>query len=121
MVRVSAWPVLRVVFAPGYRPWRSPHRWGFYPRAWHPWRPVTIGVYRGRTARWAHRGFHRTKVRRSAHGRNIYHNHRKTSAVSKHKSPGKPGAVHKPPAAQPGKKTGPQKKGPGPKKKPPKK
>lgn len=31
VIRIYAWPLLRVVFRPGYRVWRSPDRWGVSP------------------------------------------------------------------------------------------
>jgi hypothetical protein len=103
-IRVGAWPLLRMVFGPGYRPWRSPYRWGIWPPWWRPWRPVARSVYRSRHARWAHGRWHRTKVRHSHRARNIYHTQRRTTHLAKH-SPGSPGpgpAPHakKPPAAK---------------------
>lgn len=105
-IRVSAWPIVRVVYAPGYRVWRSPYYWGYYPRWWRPWRPVSIAVYRTRTVRWVHRGFTVTTVRRSVRAPVIYKPHRRTSTlvVHKHKT-----VVHKP-APNVGKKTAVQHK-----------
>lgn len=97
-IRVGAWPLLRAVFGPGYRPWRSPYRWGIWPPWWRPWRPVARSVYRSRHARWAHGRWHRTNVRHSYRARNIYHTHRKTTHLSKH-APGAPGPA--PPHTQP--------------------
>jgi hypothetical protein len=94
-IRVGAWPLLRAVFGPGYRPWRSPYRWGIWPPWWRPWRPVALSVYRSRHARWAHGRWHRTKVRHSHRARNIYHTHRKTTHLSMH-TPGAPPAAKKP-------------------------
>jgi hypothetical protein len=97
-IRIGAWPLLRAVFGPGYRPWRSPYRWGIWPPWWRPWRPVARSVYRSRHARWAHSQWHRTKIRHSHRARNIYHTHRKTTHLSKH-APGAPGPA--PPHPQP--------------------
>jgi hypothetical protein len=91
-VRVGAWPLLRVMFGPGYRPWRSPYRWGVWPPWWRPWRPVASSIYRSRHARWAHGRWHRTKVRHSHRARNIYHTQRRSTHLAKH-SPGAPGPV----------------------------
>jgi hypothetical protein len=113
VIRISAWPVLTVVFRPGYRPWRSPYRWRVFPPWWRPWRPVTITAYRARTARWAHRGWTRTKVRHSHRARNVYRTQRRSSPASIHKA-------QMAPAPAPAKKAAPPpKKAPAAKKKPP--
>lgn len=39
IVNVWAWPSVRFVYAPGYRPYVSPFGWRVYPRYWRPWRP----------------------------------------------------------------------------------
>ena len=84
VVRVGAWPVLGVVFRPGNRIWRSPFRWGFYPRVWRPWRPVARSTYRARHARWSHARWNRTKVRHSSRARTMTRTHRKTTTMSRH-------------------------------------
>ena len=55
IVNVWFWPSVRFVYAPGYRPWRSPWYWGYYPKYWRPWRPLSwhryhvhVKVYRPR-------------------------------------------------------------------------
>jgi hypothetical protein len=103
-IRVGAWPLLRAVFGPGYRPWRSPYRWAHWPPWWRPWRPVARSVYRSRHARWSHARWHRTTVRHSHRARNIYHTQRKTTHLAKHtpRAPGPAPAPHVkgPPAAK---------------------
>jgi hypothetical protein len=99
-VRVGAWPLLRAVFGPGYRPWRSPYRWAFWPPWWRPWHPVARSVYRSRHARWAHGRWHRTKVRHSHRARNIYHTQRRTTHLSRH-TPRAPGPAPAPRAGAP--------------------
>jgi hypothetical protein len=46
VVNVWAWPCVRFVFAPAYRPWVSPWGWRRYPVWWHPWRPLGWAAYR---------------------------------------------------------------------------
>jgi hypothetical protein len=46
VVNVWAWPCVRFVYAPGYRPWVSPWRWRYYPTWWKPWRPFGWNVWR---------------------------------------------------------------------------
>jgi hypothetical protein len=130
-IRISAWPLLRVVFRPGYRVWRSPYRWGVWPRWWSPWRPVARSTYRARRARWSTGRWNRTKVRHSSRASNIYQTQRKTTKLSKH-TPRTGGPGPAPKAAAPGPKTAApapakkpvttqQKKAPPPKKPTPKK
>jgi hypothetical protein len=62
IVHVYTWPVVRVIFLPGYRMWRSPWRWGLWPGWWRPWRPLPIATYRARHVRRS--GFRITRRRR---------------------------------------------------------
>jgi hypothetical protein len=55
VVHVHTWPVVRWVYRPGYRPYRSVYRFGAYPRWWKPYRHVTVTVYRPRISRWTGR------------------------------------------------------------------
>ena len=48
VVNVWAWPTVRYIYAPGYRVYVSPYRWGYYPRYWRPWRPLTFRVHYSR-------------------------------------------------------------------------
>lgn len=50
VVNVFPWPCVRFIYAPTYRPWRSPYRWGYYPTGWRPWRPHPFRTYRTRVA-----------------------------------------------------------------------
>ena len=45
VVNVWSWPIVRSVYAPGYRAWVSPWRWGVYPAWWRPWRPLAWRVF----------------------------------------------------------------------------
>jgi hypothetical protein len=46
-VEVSAWPIIRFIFAPTYVLWRSPWYFGYYPGYWSPWRPYYWDYYSG--------------------------------------------------------------------------
>lgn len=51
-VHIHTWPIIPWIFRPVYHPYRSAFYFGFYPRWWHPWRPVTVHVYRTHTVRY---------------------------------------------------------------------
>ena len=55
-VSVRTWPVFRVIYRPGLRPYRSPWRWMHYPKWWKPRAVVGISVYRTRKAPWLKSG-----------------------------------------------------------------
>jgi hypothetical protein len=67
-VHVHTWPIIPWIFRPVYHPYRSAFHFGFYPRWWHPWHPVTVHVYRTRTVRYTARATftvtHATRVTR---------------------------------------------------------
>ena len=48
-VHIHTWPMIRWIYRPVYRPYRSVFYFGHHPRWWRPYRPVTINVYRTRT------------------------------------------------------------------------
>jgi hypothetical protein len=80
VVNVWAWPSVRFVYAPAYRPWVSPWHYRHYPgwyRPWrvHPWRRHYIGCAPFRL-RYRPVTVHRVVV---AHG--VYRPHRHTSVV----------------------------------------
>ena len=52
VVHMHTWPIIRRIYGPGYRPYRSIYYWGHYPRWWKPYRPVTVHVYRTRTVKY---------------------------------------------------------------------
>lgn len=80
IVNVWFWPSIRFIYAPGYRVWVSPNRWGFYPRWWKPWRPYRHTVFITRCA--PHRiHFHRTPVRRVIVPHRAYASRRHTSTL----------------------------------------
>jgi hypothetical protein len=45
VVNVWAWPCVRFVYAPAYRPWVSPYRWRVYPTWYRPWRPLAWNAW----------------------------------------------------------------------------
>lgn len=45
VVNVWAWPSIRFVYGPNYKPWVSPWRWKVYPNWWRPWRPLSWAVW----------------------------------------------------------------------------
>ncbi len=50
IVNVWFWPSVRFVYAPGYRVYRSPWRWAYYPKWWSPWHPYSWRVHHSRIA-----------------------------------------------------------------------
>lgn len=80
IVNVWYWPCVRFVYAPMYRPWRSPWRWGYYPNWWRPWRPVPFYVYQPRV-RVYHVHYRRVTVHRTVVAHRVYHPHHHRSAV----------------------------------------
>ena len=49
---IAAWPVIRFMYYPGYRVWRSSWYWGYYPSYWRPWRPSYWHYYYGYHYHW---------------------------------------------------------------------
>lgn len=52
VVHIHTWPVIRWMYRPYYRPYRSAFYFGVYPRWWSPYRHVSVNVYRTRTVRY---------------------------------------------------------------------
>lgn len=50
-VHVHTWPIIGWLYRPAYRPYRSVYYYGYYPRWWRPFRPLSINVYRTRTVK----------------------------------------------------------------------
>ncbi len=78
VVNVWLWPSVRFIYAPSYRPWRSPWRWAYYPAWWRPWRPYPWHVYHPRV-RVYHVHYRVTPHHRVVHAHKIYTPRRKTS------------------------------------------
>jgi hypothetical protein len=49
---IARWPIVRIIYLPGYRVWRSSWYWGYYPVYWHPWRPLFWHYYYGYQYNW---------------------------------------------------------------------
>ena len=80
MVNVWFWPSVRFIYSPRYVVWVSPHRWGFYPRWWKPWRPYRHAIFYTRCA--PHRVYyHRTPTHRVFVARKVYSPRRHSSTL----------------------------------------
>jgi hypothetical protein len=82
---VNKTAIVVVLFAPGYRPWRSPYRWGHYPPWFRPWRPIPRATYRNRMgARYPRKAHWRsTKRRKSSRATTMHRNSRKSTSRAK--------------------------------------
>ena len=49
---IAAWPLIRYIFHPGYRVWRSSWYWGYYPTYWNPWKTHYWHYYYGYHSHW---------------------------------------------------------------------
>lgn len=79
IVNVWAWPAVRFVYAPAYRPYVSPYRWRAYPRYWRPWRPHAWRFYS--THRVFRPHFHVVRTHRVVRAHRVYVPHRRTTTV----------------------------------------
>jgi len=71
---IGAWPVIRFIYAPRYRVWRSSWYWGYYPSYWRPSRPHYWHYYYGYHNQW-HNHYY-SHYRQWDHYRcNNYHNY----------------------------------------------
>lgn len=77
IINVWGWRSVRWIYGPTYVRWRSPWRWGLYPRWWKPWRPVRWSVYHGRHVH-RHRHYHVVRVRRCGRAHGHFVNRRRT-------------------------------------------
>jgi hypothetical protein len=82
VINVWAWPSVRFVYGPAYRPWISPWRWRHYPSFWRPWRPLSWRVWHPYRIRPI-RGFGFSHTHRVVHAHKVYTPHRKTSVSVK--------------------------------------
>lgn len=84
VIYVRTWPTFRLIFAPGWRPYRSPWRWGLRPKWWRPRPIVSVNVYHTRTVRWVGHGrFVHTHVRHTTRVHKHYHRKTTVKAVTK--------------------------------------
>lgn len=72
------WPSIRFIYRPAYSVYISPWYWGYYPRSWRTWRPLTWALYSPRIVHWRV-GFRVTPTIRVARARRIYVPRRTTS------------------------------------------
>ena len=79
-VNVWSWGLVRFIYGPTYVRYVSPWRWRVYPRAWRPWRPVSVTVFRPRVVRYR-RPYRVTTTRRVVRAHNVYKPRRRTSNV----------------------------------------
>lgn len=78
VVNVWPWPIVRFVYAPGYRAWVSPWRWHVYPVWWRPWHPLAWRVFHPFRARYR-AGFAVVRTHRVVNAHRIYAPTRVTS------------------------------------------
>jgi hypothetical protein len=82
-VNVWGWPIIKPLYAPGYKLWISPWRWNHYPGWWKPWKPLRWRVYHPRVV-IHHRYYHRTTVVLHPRAHSVYHAHRRSSTNIHH-------------------------------------
>ncbi len=80
VVIVWHWPCVRFIYAPGYRVWRSPWYWGYYPGWWRPWRPRPWRSFYNTTLVFRPR-FRVVSTHRVVKAHRVYTPKRKTSKV----------------------------------------
>ena len=85
VINVWGWPSVRWVYRPNYVVYRSPWRWGVYPRIWRPWRPLTWNVYVGKRRPYRV-GYHRVRTHRVVKAHRVYTPKRKSSTTVVRKS-----------------------------------
>ncbi len=97
VVVIATVRIVRLIFAPGYRPWISPWRWLHYPGWWRPWKPVARSIHMSRVRRFHKSHFRHTKVRRSPRASSVHQKHRRSSkkAVKKKNPHAQPAKTQK--------------------------
>ncbi|MCG8603485.1 hypothetical protein MJD09_00585 [bacterium] len=84
VVHIHTWPIIGWIYRPVYRPYRSVFYFGYYPRWWRPYRPVTINVYRTRTVNITRRStFSVTRTTRVRSVTKVNYKPRSTTRVTK--------------------------------------
>lgn len=81
VVNVWGWPTVRYIYAPAYRPWISPWRWGLYPTWWRPWRPLGWSVWHPYRVRHYRPTVRIVSTHRVVRAHNIYRPTRVTSTT----------------------------------------
>jgi hypothetical protein len=94
-VRIHTWPIIKRIYGPAYRSYRSPYYWGRYPKWWKRHRPVTVHIYRPRIKKFTVRAsFAIARKSRMKHIHRIKYKARK-AAVIKHRKTRHQRAVRK--------------------------
>jgi hypothetical protein len=86
-IEISAWPVIRFLFAPDYVAWHSSWYWGYWPTYWHPWRPFFWHYYYGYHYHWFdnyNRYYHRCDHYRYDRWNIYYSSNRRSYSPSVH-------------------------------------
>ncbi|NOQ75879.1 MAG: hypothetical protein GQ574_27990 [Crocinitomix sp.] len=78
VLNVWHWNSVGFIFAPTYKPWRSPWRWGNYPKTWKSRKPYGWRTYHN-FHKGRHHRYHVVHVHRVGNAHAVYHKHRKTS------------------------------------------
>ncbi len=81
VVNVWGWPSVSYIYAPAYRPWVSPWRWGYYPNYWKPWRPLSWSVWRPIRVRYHSPTIRVVRTHRVVNAHRIYKPARVTSTT----------------------------------------
>lgn len=79
IINVWAWPAVRFVYGPRYRPYVSPFGWRTYPRYWKPWRPYAWRVHHRHRVFRPH--FRVVNTHRVVRAHRVYIPQRRTSTV----------------------------------------
>ncbi len=81
VVNVWAWPCVRFMYGPAYRPWVSPWRWRYYPGWYRPWRPFGWAVWHPFRAHHFRTRVHVVHTHRVVRAHSIYRPNRVTSVT----------------------------------------
>ena len=84
---VATWPIIRLIFRPGYVRWHSTWGWGHYPSYWNPWRPYYWHTYYGYQSHFNH--YYYAHYRHWNHNRyhryhNFYYSHLRAHSAKVH-------------------------------------
>ena len=84
VVHVHTWPIISWLYRPVYKPYVSVYRFGYYPKWWRVYRPLTRPLYVKRTVVWTGRaGFKFVRTSRIVHTRRIVYRPRTSTLVHK--------------------------------------
>lgn len=80
VVNVWFWPCIRFIYAPHYRIWVSPYRWGRYPQWWIAWHPHPWAAFHSRGLHYKS-GFRIVSTHRLVRAHQLYTPRRTTSKL----------------------------------------